>query len=166
MQSWIQGLNSFSSAMWFQEREWKWIPQRLTPTAYAAPTELKSLQRSLGLVEWYHKFLPRLADIIAPLNNLKKKGVVWEWSAHCQAAFEHLKRLLQSPPVLAQLRPHLGFQVHYDSSGMGLGAVLMQTIEGEERAIAFASRALSGAELRYSTSEKECLAVVWAVEKC
>lgn len=88
-----------------------------------------------------------------------------ELSAQCQAAFEHLKRLLPSQPVLAQPRPHLGFQVHCDSSGVGLGAVLMQSIEGEERAIAFASRALHGFELRYSTSEKECLVVMWAVGK-
>lgn len=56
-----------------------------------------------------------------------------ELSAQCQAAFEHLKRLLPSQPVLAQPRPHLGFQVHCDSSGVGLGAVLMQSIEGEEK---------------------------------
>lgn len=100
-----------------------------------------------------------------PLNNLKKKGVRWEWNAQCQAAFERLKGLLQSPPVLAQPEPYSSFQVHCDSSDVGLGAVLMQTIEGEDRAIAFASRALHGAELRYSTSEKERLAVVCAVEK-
>lgn len=103
---------------------------------------------------------------MAPLNNFRIKGVLWEWSAQCQAAFEHLKRLLQSPLVLAQPRPQLGFQVQCDSSGVGLGVILMQTIKGEERAIAFVPRALHGAELRYSTSEKECLAMMWAVKKC
>ena len=77
-----------------------------------------------------------MADIVAPLNNLKKK-VVWEWTEECQVAFELLKRMLQAPPVLAQPQLLLGFQVHCDASDVGLGAVLMQNIEGEEKVIAF-----------------------------
>lgn len=101
------------------------------------------------MVGWYN-FIPRLADIVTPLNNLKKKGVRWEWTSKCQSAFERLRTVLKSPPVLTQPRPDLSFQVFCDARDVSLGAVLMQTVEGEERA--FASRALHGAELSYSTS--------------
>ncbi|KAL0151927.1 hypothetical protein M9458_052779, partial [Cirrhinus mrigala] len=94
---------------------------------FPPPQDLKALQRFLGLAGWYHKFIPRFADIAAPLNHLKKKGVKWD--------------------------------------DIGLGAILTQhTVEGE-KVVAYASRTLTGAERNYSTSEKECLAVVWAVEK-
>lgn len=128
-------------------------------TTYPAPTDLKSLQRFLGMVMGDHKFIPRLADIVALLNILKKKGVLWAWPLYCQAIFEQLKCSLQKPPLLAQPRPSLGFQLHCDASDIDLGAVLMQSIDGEEKVIAFTSRAPHGPELRYSASEKECLAV-------
>ncbi|XP_038062608.1 uncharacterized protein LOC119733100 [Patiria miniata] len=132
---------------------------------YPMPTSVKQPEQFLGMVTWYAKFIPRLADITEPLNQLCHKNAKWDWTDKCTAAITTLKTILTSEPILTYPDLTRPFLVHTDASGTGLGAVLLQEDDGNMRTIAFASRALNGPERNYSTTERECLAVVWALEK-
>ncbi len=93
---------------------------------YPAPTNIKEVQRFLGLAGWYHRFVPNFSRIAEPINALKKKGCSFLWSQQCQQAFEHLKCCLTSPPILGHPDLQLPFTVYTDASDTGLGAVLTQ----------------------------------------
>lgn len=134
--------------------------------SYPVPTNLKEVQRFLGLAGWYHRFVPNFSQTAEPINALKKKGKTFNWSDQCQQAFEQLKSYLTSPPILGHPNLQQPFTVYTDASDTGLGAVLTQKREqGMEKVITYASRSLNQAEINYSVTEKECLAVVWALEK-
>lgn len=132
---------------------------------YPPPRNLKELRRFLGMCSWYRRFIPDFAGKTTPLTKLLRKQQRWVWEGAQQAAFENLKCHLSSPPILSRPDFNRPFTVQTDASFSGLGSCLTQEIDGQERVIAYASRSLTGAELNYTVTEKECLAVLFSVKK-
>ena len=119
----------------------------------------------LGLVHYYGKFMPNLLTLLQPLNNLLKRKIKWKWSDECKA-FQEIKKLLASAPVLAHYNPELPIRLAGDTSAYGIGAVIShQFPDGTERPVAYASRTLTSTERNYSQLEKEALALVYGVQK-
>ncbi|XP_061190068.1 uncharacterized protein K02A2.6-like [Saccostrea echinata] len=130
------------------------------------PTNTTQLRAFLGLVNYYHKFLPNLSSVAHPLHKLLEKEVKWQWTKECQEAFEEAKRLVTSDQVLCHYDPNLPIRLACDASPFGLGAVLSHVLkDGTEHPIAFASRTLNKAEKNYSQIDKEALSIVFGVKK-
>ena len=129
------------------------------------PTNVKQLQEFLGMSGYYRKYIKGYADIVKPMEELLKKDVKWNWNSACMQSFEQLKMEFTKHPILRQANLELPFLLFTDASGVALGAVLSQIdAEGNEYVCAYASRSLKGAEIHYGITEKECLAVVWAIK--
>ena len=125
------------------------------------PSDVLSLQRFFGMVNYVSKFVPKLSDHTELLHTLTVKGTDWKWLPEHEKAFENLKSLLTSPPVLRYYNVHLPVVLQCDASDTGLGAVLLQ----EGLPVMYSSRALTATEHNYTQIEKELLAIVFAAEK-
>ncbi|UYV82112.1 K02A2.6-like [Cordylochernes scorpioides] len=117
---------------------------------FPRPKNVSEVRSFLGLCSYYRRFIKSFAAIAGPLNELLRK---------------ELKSALTSEPVLGHFDETAPIYVHTDASGYGVGAVLVQMKDGGERPIAYASRTLSKAEKNYTITEKECLAVIWSINK-
>ncbi|GFT65098.1 transposon Tf2-6 polyprotein [Trichonephila clavipes] len=109
--------------------------------------------------------IPLPKNIARPLSNLTKKKASWKWSEEEEKAFQTLKQCSVSPSILKQADFSKPFLIITDASNYTLGAVLLQGEDKEDHPAEFASRLLNPAERNYSTTEREALAVVWALNK-
>jgi transposase InsO family protein len=128
------------------------------------PKRSKDVQTFLGLAGYYRKFIENFSKIAKPLTKLLRKGEKFIWTAEQQMAFETLKEKLTTAPVLNYPDFSQEFLITTDASDYAIGAVLSQGTVGQDRPIAYASRVLNKAEQNYNTTEKELLAIVWAVK--
>lgn len=131
-----------------------------------APLSVTELKGYLGMLNYYHRYLPCLSTSLAPLHDLLKKGSAWKWGDAQEKAFQQSKKLLTSTKLLVHYDDKKETILACDASPYGIGAVISHREEdGREQPIAYASRTLSSAERNYSQLEKESLAIIFGVRK-
>ena len=140
---------------------------------WPTPKTVYDIRSFLGFVGYYRRFIKNFSKITKPIrevitgleNQSKRtaKKTYIEWTDAADTAFEHLKAMCVSTPILAYPDYQLPFTLHTDSSTDGLGAVLYQKQDGKLRVIAYASRSVSKAESNYPAHKLEFLALKWAV---
>ena len=132
------------------------------------PNNAHEVQSFLGMANYSRVYIPDFATLTAPLRELTKKDVRYEWTQIHQNAFEKLKNTLATAPCMSYFDKRKQTFVTVDASPVGISAILSQQPKHREvnhqQIISYASRALSDVEKRYSQTEKEALAIVWAVE--
>ncbi|BHF62295.1 hypothetical protein SprV_0200527700 [Sparganum proliferum] len=131
---------------------------------FPAPTSKRQLQRFLGMVNFYRRFLPNCADTILPLTNLLSGSKrTFELTPAALTSFEQVKALLADATLLTHYHADAPTSLMVDASNVAVGAVLQQSLPDSTVPLAFSSRKLSKAETRYSTFGRELLAVYLAV---
>ena len=127
---------------------------------WPTPKSVSEIRSFHGLASFYRRFVKDFSTIAAPLNNLVKKNVKFDWNDDCENAFQTLKQKLIQAPVLTLPNFDHMFEVECDASGVGIGGVLMQN----GKPIAYFSEKLKGAQVNYPTYDKELYAIVRCLE--
>ena len=128
-------------------------------------TNVKTLQQFLGHAGFYRRFIQNFSKIAKPLYKLLEKDAKFEWDAECQQKFEELKAYLTTTPIVIAPDWNLPFELMCDASDLAVRVVLGQRVEGKSYVVYYASKTLNEAQRNYTTTEKELLAMVYALDK-
>ena len=136
-------------------------------TEMTAPTDKQQLQSFLGMVNYMGTFISNLSHHTEPLRAMLKKDNVSHWEDQQTWSFQQVKTLIAkaNTTLLRYYDRNLPVTVQADTSLRGLGACLIQKHEGKDQPIAFASKSLTDAEMRYANIERELLAIVFACQR-
>ncbi|GJR09575.1 reverse transcriptase domain-containing protein [Tanacetum coccineum] len=129
------------------------------------PTTLKGVRSFLGYAGFYRRFIQDFSKIARPMTHLLEKDAPFVFSQDCIDAFETLKKKLTEAPILVVPDWNLPFELMCDASDFAIGAVLGQRKTKHFQPIHYASKTMTEAQIHYTTTEKEMLAVVYAFEK-
>ncbi|CAN6560284.1 unnamed protein product [Malus baccata var. baccata] len=130
-----------------------------------SPTSVREVRSFLGHTGFYRRFIKDFSKISTPLCRLLQKDVTFDFNEEREKAFKHLKEMLTSALIIRPPDWSIPFELMCDASDYALGAALGQRKDKQPHVIYYASRALNDAQLNYSTTEKELLAVVFALHK-
>lgn len=132
--------------------------------SFPVPKTQKNVRQFLGKINFYHKYIPNNAIILDPLHNLLRKNQEFRWTQDCQKAFNTVKNLLCSKPILEIYDRNLPINIYTDASIEGVGAILKQIqADGTERPVAYFSKKLNGAQKKKKAIYLECLAIKEAI---
>ena len=131
------------------------------------PTTAKDVRSFLGLATYCSKFIRNFSDLTQPLRDLTKKHATFRWTLQHAKSFQAVKSALESSTVMAYFDQNKETELVTDASPTGLSAILSQkSADQDDRKIfAYISRSLSDVEKKYSQTEREVLAIVWAIER-
>ena len=127
---------------------------------WEAPTTVRGVRRFVGFSNFYGDFLENFSDVAAPLHELTKKNTPFQWGAEQEIAFQHLKRIFISGPVLQVWKFERPAQLEADCSGKAIGGCLSQLVRGVWHPVGYYSATLTPAERNYTIHDKELLAII------
>lgn len=132
---------------------------------FQSPTDITQARAFIGMCVFYRRFIKNFSAIAKPIHDCTKKNQKFVWTEQAEQAMGRLKELLASHPILVHFSPAGEHEVKCDASNYAIGAVLTQKHGSDELSgtVAYASKGLTPAQRNYSTTHKECLAVVFAV---
>ena len=146
------------------------LPEKITSIKNMPPPKTaKEVKQFLGLAGYYHKFIPRFADLARPLTNLTRQTVQFEWMEKCQKSFDNLRQLLTRYPILRYPDPSKDYTLFTDASKFRYAGVLTQEYEDngviKYHPVCYVSRLFRGSQLNWAALTKEAYAIYMAVRK-